>query len=123
MGGPWLTAASLAAAAAGVVAQRWEPDRATRVLRRYFVFTSFWNYKFYYVYGFMLLVFVILAIVTVCITIVVTYFQLNNEDYRWQWTSFAASSSTPGYVRQRRSNFACPLRLRSGKCEFGGWRC
>ncbi len=29
---------------------------------RYFVFTSFWNYKFYYVYGFMLLVFIILLI-------------------------------------------------------------
>jgi transmembrane 9 superfamily protein 3 len=26
------------------------------------VFTSFWNYKFYYVYGFMLLVFIILLI-------------------------------------------------------------
>ena len=29
------------------------------------------------------LVYVILAIVTVCVTIVVTYFLLNNEDYRW----------------------------------------
>ena len=50
------------------------------------------------VYGFMLLVFVILTIVTVCVTIVVTYFLLNNEDYRWPWTSFAASSSTAAYV-------------------------
>jgi transmembrane 9 superfamily protein 3 len=31
----------------------------------------------------MLLVFVILAIVTVCVTIVCTYFLLNAEDYRW----------------------------------------
>ena len=50
---------------------------------RYFIFTSFWAYKIYYVYGFMLLVFVILAIVTVCVTIVCTYFLLNAEDYRW----------------------------------------
>jgi transmembrane 9 superfamily protein 3 len=35
------------------------------------------------VYGFMLLVFVILAIVTICVTIVCTYFLLNAEDYRW----------------------------------------
>lgn len=63
-----------------------------------FVFTSFWNYKFYYVYGFMLLVFIILAIVTICVTIVVTYFLLNNEDYRWPWTSFASSASTAAYV-------------------------
>ena len=46
----------------------------------------------------MFLVFVILTIVTICVTIVVTYFLLNNEDYRWPWTSFAASSSTAGYV-------------------------
>ena len=39
-------------------------------IEMYFVFTSFWNYKFYYVYGFMLLVFVILMAVTLCVTIV-----------------------------------------------------
>lgn len=50
---------------------------------RYFIFTSFWAYKIYYVYGFMLLVLVILAVVTVCVTIVCTYFLLNAEDYRW----------------------------------------
>lgn len=52
-------------------------------IEMYFIFTSFWNYKFYYVYGFMLLVFVILVVVTVCVTIVTTYFVLNSEDYRW----------------------------------------
>lgn len=31
----------------------------------------------------MLLVFLILAVVTVCVTIVATYFMLNAEDYRW----------------------------------------
>ena len=48
----------------------------------------------YYVYGFMLLVFFILAIVTVCVTIVGTYFLLNAENYHWQWTSFLAAAST-----------------------------
>lgn len=66
--------------------------------RRYFIFTSFWAYKIYYVFGFMLLVFVILIIVTVCVTIVCTYFLLNAEDYRWQWTSFLAAASTAFYV-------------------------
>ena len=55
-------------------------------LGRYFIFTSFWAYKIYYVYGFMLLVFLILSIVTVCVTIVCTYFLLNAEDYRWSVT-------------------------------------
>lgn len=54
---------------------------------RYFIFTSFWAYKIYYVYGFMMLVLVILCIVTVCVTIVCTYFLLNAEDYRW-WVFF-----------------------------------
>uniref|UniRef100_A0A646QE06 Transmembrane 9 superfamily member n=1 Tax=Hemiscolopendra marginata TaxID=943146 RepID=A0A646QE06_9MYRI len=67
-------------------------------IEMYFIFTSFWAYKIYYVYGFMLLVFIILAIVTVCVTIVCTYFLLNAEDYRWQWTSFMAAASTAGYV-------------------------
>jgi transmembrane 9 superfamily protein 3 len=67
-------------------------------IEMYFVFTSFWAYKIYYVYGFMVLVTVILAIVTVCVTIVCTYFLLNAEDYRWRWTSFMAGGSTAFYV-------------------------
>ncbi|XP_070380517.1 transmembrane 9 superfamily member 3 isoform X1 [Dermacentor albipictus] len=67
-------------------------------IEMYFIFTSFWAYKIYYVYGFMLLVFLILTIVTICVTIVCTYFLLNAEDYRWQWTSFLAGGSTAGYV-------------------------
>ena len=41
------------------------------VLYRYFVFTSFWNYKFYYVYGFMCLMLVILIVVVSCTSVVV----------------------------------------------------
>ncbi|XP_049948947.1 transmembrane 9 superfamily member 3 [Schistocerca serialis cubense] len=68
-------------------------------IEMYFIFTSFWAYKIYYVYGFMLLVFIILMIVTVCVTIVCTYFLLNAEDYRWQWTSFLAASSTESCIK------------------------
>ncbi|KAG0483050.1 hypothetical protein HPP92_011134 [Vanilla planifolia] len=67
-------------------------------IEMYFVFTSFWNYKVYYVYGFMLLVFLILIVVTVCVTIVGTYFLLNAENYHWQWTSFFSAASTAAYV-------------------------
>ncbi|KAG8473636.1 hypothetical protein CXB51_036023 [Gossypium anomalum] len=67
-------------------------------IEMYFIFTSFWNYKVYYVYGFMLLVFLILIIVTVCVTIVGTYFLLNAENYHWQWTSFFSAASTAVYV-------------------------
>ncbi|KAH9244188.1 hypothetical protein BASA81_018422 [Batrachochytrium salamandrivorans] len=54
----------------------------------YFIFTSFWEYKIYYVYGFMLLVYVILIIVTGCVSIVSTYVLLNAEDHRWRWTMY-----------------------------------
>lgn len=67
-------------------------------IEMYFVFTSFWAYKIYYVYGFMFLVMLLLAVVTVCVTIVCTYFLLNAEDYRWRWTSFLAGASTSFYV-------------------------
>ena len=64
----------------------------------YFVFTSFWNYKLYYVYGFMILVFSLLVIVTACLSIVVAYIILNKEDHRWQWMSFGVGASVAGYV-------------------------
>ena len=67
-------------------------------IETYFVFTSIWNYKVYYVYGFFLLVFLILGIVTLCVTIVGTYFLLNAENYHWQWTAFNGAASVAGYV-------------------------
>eukprot|EP00731_Ephydatia_muelleri_P030036 Em0021g559a len=67
-------------------------------IEMYFIFTSFWQYKIYYVFGFMLLVYFILVIVTVCVTIVSTYFLLNAEDYRWHWTCFCSGGSIGIYV-------------------------
>lgn len=52
----------------------------------------------YFVYGFFLLIFVILLIVTSCVSIVGTYILLNVENYHWQWTSFNAAASTSLYV-------------------------
>jgi hypothetical protein len=67
------------------------------------VFTSIWSYKVYYVYGFFLLVFCILTIVTSCVTVVGTYFLLNAENWRWQWTSFCGAASVSAYVRVSQS--------------------
>eukprot|EP00850_Spirogloea_muscicola_P016317 SM000131S26747 [mRNA] locus=s131:285974:290027:+ [translate_table: standard] len=80
-------------------------------IEMYFIFTSFWNYKVYYVYGFMLLVFLILIIVTVCVTIVGTYFLLNAENYHWQWTACYASAigylGSSLFVRRIYRNIKC----------------
>ncbi len=67
-------------------------------IEMYFMFTSFWSYKFYYVYGFMLLVYIILVMVTICTTIVSVYFVLSSENYNWHWLSFMSAGSTSVYV-------------------------
>lgn len=64
----------------------------------YYVLTSLWNYKFYHVYGFLLGVYGILTIVVGMTSIIVVYFCLNAENYRWQWTAFGSGASTAGYV-------------------------
>ena len=67
-------------------------------MEMYFIFTSFWNYKLYYVYGFMLLVYVILVVVLICATIVATYTVLNAENHHWQSVAFFGGGSTAAYV-------------------------
>ena len=52
----------------------------------YFVLTSLWTDKYYYVFGFLLLAFVILIGTCAEITIVLCYFQLCAEDYNWYVT-------------------------------------
>jgi transmembrane 9 superfamily protein 3 len=64
----------------------------------YYVLTSLWSYKFYHVYGFLLGVYAILAIVVSTTTIIVVYFCLNAENYLWQWTAFFSGGSTAVYI-------------------------
>jgi len=49
----------------------------------FFILTSMWLHQFYYLFGFLCLVFVILVITCAEITIVLCYFQLCSEDYHW----------------------------------------
>ncbi|KAJ3066539.1 hypothetical protein HDU98_010145 [Podochytrium sp. JEL0797] len=67
-------------------------------IEMYYIFTSFWAYRSYYVFGFMLLVFLILIIVTCCVSVVSTYFLLNSENHRWNWIIFLSGGSTAGYI-------------------------
>ena len=54
--------------------------------------------QFYYVFGFLLLVFIILIITCAEITIVMCYFQLCAEDYHWWWRAFLTSGSSAAYM-------------------------
>ena len=49
----------------------------------FFIMSSIWLHHYYYMFGFLLLVFVILILTSAEITIVMTYFQLCAEDWRW----------------------------------------
>ena len=89
---PWYAAPSFIIPVAGLL------PFGSIFIELYFMFTAFWSYKFYYVYGFMLLVYLILATVTVCTTIVSVYFVLNAENHHWQWLAFLSAGSTAGYV-------------------------
>jgi len=60
----------------------------------FFILTSIWMHKFYYVFGFLLLVFVILICTCGEIAIVMCYFHLCTEDYHWWWRSFLTSGSS-----------------------------
>ena len=51
----------------------------------FFIFSAIYENQFYYLFGFLFLVFIILAISCSQISIVMVYFQLCGEDYRWWW--------------------------------------
>jgi transmembrane 9 superfamily member 2/4 len=64
----------------------------------FFILTSIWLDQYYYVFGFLLVVCMVLIITCAEITIVMGYFQLCSEDYRWWWNSFLVSGSSAIYV-------------------------
>jgi len=64
----------------------------------FFIMSSLWLHQFYYLFGFLALVLVIVLTTCAEISIALTYFQLTSEDYRWWWTSFFASGSSALYV-------------------------
>ena len=47
--------------------------------------SSLWLSQIYYVFGFLFVVVLILVITCAEMSIVMTYFQLTNEDYLWWW--------------------------------------
>merc|ERR1712093_345157 len=64
----------------------------------FFILSSIWLHKFYYLFGFLFIVFVILILTCAEITIVMCYFQLCSEDYHWWWRAFLTSGASALYV-------------------------
>jgi len=64
----------------------------------FFILSSIWLHQFYYIFGFLAIVFIILILTCAEITIVMCYFQLCSEDYNWWWRAFLTSGASALYM-------------------------
>ncbi|KAL5248891.1 hypothetical protein ACHWQZ_G017919 [Mnemiopsis leidyi] len=64
----------------------------------YFIFSAIWENQIYTLFSFLFLVYVILVICCAEIAVVIVYFQLCTENYRWWWKSFFCAAGTGLYV-------------------------
>ncbi|VDM42616.1 unnamed protein product [Toxocara canis] len=64
----------------------------------FFIFSAIWENQFYYLFGFLFIVCVILFVSCAQISIVVAYFLLCAENYHWWWKSFTISGGSAVYV-------------------------
>jgi transmembrane 9 superfamily protein 2/4 len=64
----------------------------------FFILTSIWLHQFYYIFGFLFIVFLILMVTCAEITIVLCYFQLCSEDYHWWWRAYLTAGSSALYL-------------------------
>ncbi|BDD63685.1 transmembrane 9 super member 2 [Monascus purpureus] len=80
----------------------------------YFIMTSLWTNKIYYMFGFLFLCYGLMIITSAATTILLVYFLLCAENYRWQWRSFIGAGMTGGYV------FLNALIFWATRVSFGG---
>ncbi|XP_070388474.1 transmembrane 9 superfamily member 2-like [Dermacentor albipictus] len=67
-------------------------------IQLFFILNSIWSSQMYYMFGLLFLVFIILIITCSETTVLLCYFHLCNEDYRWWWRSFLSSGSSALYL-------------------------
>ncbi|KAM7265789.1 hypothetical protein ACFE04_003472 [Oxalis oulophora] len=70
----------------------------TLFIELFFIMSSIWMGRVYYVFGFLLIVFVLLVVVCAEVSFVLTYMHLCVEDWKWWWKSFFASGSVAIYI-------------------------
>lgn len=64
----------------------------------FFVLSRLWLNQFVYMFGFIALVFLITAIASAEVAIIVVYFGLQAEDYNWWWKAFLAPATSGVYM-------------------------
>ncbi|XP_042512225.1 transmembrane 9 superfamily member 11-like [Macadamia integrifolia] len=70
----------------------------TLFIELFFILSSIWMGRVYYVFGFLFIVLTLLVIVCAEVSLVLTYMHLCVEDWRWWWKSFFASGSVALYI-------------------------
>ena len=63
-----------------------------------FIAESVWQHYYFTTFGFLLFIFCVLLVSCAEITLLIIYFQLRNEDYRWWWRCFGTAGSMAAYV-------------------------
>jgi len=71
---------------------------AAAYVELFFIMTSLWMDQYYYVFGFTLIVYLILIITCAEVTVLLVYYQLCAENHRWWWFAFLAPGSTALYI-------------------------
>jgi transmembrane 9 superfamily member 2/4 len=71
---------------------------AAAYVELFFIMTSLWMDRFYYVFGFTLIVYIILIVTCAEVTLLLVYYQLCAENHRWWWYSFFCAGSTAAYT-------------------------
>ncbi|KAI1496950.1 Nonaspanin [Biscogniauxia marginata] len=80
----------------------------------YFIMSSIWFSKIYYMFGFLFLCYGLMIITCAAVTVLMVYFLLCAENYHWQWRSFLAAGMSAGYT------FANALIYLVSKLALGG---
>lgn len=70
----------------------------TLFIELFFIMSSIWMGRVYYVFGFLFIVFILLVVVCAEVSLVLTYMHLCVEDWKWWWKSFFASGSVAIYI-------------------------
>ncbi len=64
----------------------------------YFIMSSIWFSKVYYMFGFLFLCYGLMIITCAAVTILMIYFLLCSENYHWHWRAFMTAGASAFYV-------------------------
>lgn len=64
----------------------------------YFIYSSLWFNKIFYMFGFLFFCFLLMIMTTGLITVLMVYYTLCSENYKWQWRSMFIGGGCAIYV-------------------------